>query len=307
MKNFTAEYLQSNFSYPKFIPFLSRFLSKKINVPQRNHLDMGENTLLLMPAWDEQFCGVKTATACPGNRALGKPTIHAVYTLFDVKTGEPLAQMDGKILTNKRTAAASALASQHLSRPASTRLLVLGNGALCPELIHAHAAVRPISEVEIWGRNLERVKTLIEKNEWGKLRVLPCKNLPKAANEADIISCCTGTVEPILKGKWLRLGTHLDLVGSYRPDMREADDEAIRRTKIYVDNPTALFECGDISIPLRSGILNENDIRGTLADLSLGKCEGRISENEITLFKSVGFALEDLAAAVFILWQHENL
>lgn len=301
MQNFTAEYIQSNFSYRKFIPFLADFLSKKITVPQRNHLDMEENTLLLMPAWDDQYCGVKIATACPGNRALGKPSIHAVYTLFDVKTGEPQAQMDGKILTNKRTAAASALASQYLSKPDSNRLLVLGNGALCPELIHAHVSVRPISDVKIWGRNQANVEQVIEDNEWGNVSVTFCDDLPEVAHNVDIISCCTGTIEPILNGEWLSQGTHLDLVGSYRPDMREVDDEAIRHSKVYIDNPTAVFECGDIAIPIENGLLNKNDIQGTLADLVMDKCEGRRGEKEITLFKSVGFALEDLAGAVFLL------
>ena len=150
MKTFSTEQIEVLFSYQEFIPFLANFLSEKIEVPQRSHLDMGDNTLLLMPAWNDKFCGVKIALAFPNNYKIGKPTIHAVYTLFDANTGEPLAQMDGKTITNKRTAAASALASNYLSKKESTNLLMVGNGALCPELIKAHASVRPIKNVKIW-------------------------------------------------------------------------------------------------------------------------------------------------------------
>ncbi|MEO1262679.1 MAG: ornithine cyclodeaminase family protein [Bacteroidota bacterium] len=299
MKNITAEQIESLFSYQEFIPFLNNYLSKKIEVPQRNHFDIGNNTLLLMPAWTEQFCGVKIATAFPGNRKINKPTIHAVYTLFDAKTGEPLAQMDGKILTNKRTAAASALASQYLSKKESKNLLMVGNGALCPELIEAHASVRAIKNVKIWGRDLSNVKKVIAKNNWGKLNVNISKSLRLDAQWADIVSCATSAVDPVILGKNIISGTHIDLVGSYKPNMREADDVLIKKSKIIIDNAAAKKECGDIFIPLKNKIINESSIKGTLADLANRKINGRESNDEITLFKSVGFALEDLAAAEY--------
>jgi len=300
MLTITATQIQSLFSYEEFIPFLAGFLGKKAEMPQRGHYDLHGNTLLLMPAWDDRFCGVKIAAVAPGNSAIGKPSIHAVYTLFDVKTGEPLAQLDGQVLTTKRTAAASALASSKLSRADSDRLLVMGSGALYHEMIAAHATVRSIREVQIWGRNPEKTTAFVNSRDWGNLNVRVCRDLPEAAANASIITCVTPATQPILFGKWLCPGTHLDLVGSYRPDLREADDEAIQKAKIFVDTPTALLESGDIFIPLQNGTLRDSDIAGTLKDLASGQCDGRTSAEEITLFKSVGFALEDLAAAEYL-------
>ena len=300
MINISAEQIENLFSYCEFIPFLNDYLTQEITVPQRNHFDIDDNTLLLMPAWSEIYCGVKIATAFPHNRKIGKPTIHAVYTLFDAKTGEPLLQVDGKILTNKRTAAASALASQYLSRKESNNLLMMGNGALCPELIKAHATVRPINAVKIWGRNIDSVKKVIDENNWGDLKVKISKNIESDFAWADIISCATSTIDPIAFGKCITSGTHVDLVGSYKPNMREADDDLIKKANIFIDNEAAKKECGDIFIPLKNKIINENTIKGTLANLAIQKILGRNTENEITLFKSVGFALEDLAGAEYL-------
>lgn len=300
MKIITAEQIESIFSYREFIPFLNNYLTKKIEVPQRNHFDIGNNTLLLMPAWTDKYCGVKIATAFPNNRKIGKPTIHAIYILFDAITGEPLAQIDGKTLTNKRTAAASALASQYLSIKESKNLLMMGNGALCPELIKAHASVRPIKNVAIWGRNKNNVQKIITENNWGKLSIRISENIKDDFSWADIISCATSAVEPIVFGKYIEPGTHIDLVGSYKQNMREADDDLIKKSNIYIDNSAAKEECGDIFIPLKNNIINEGFIKGVLADLATQKINGRNSTKEITLFKSVGFALEDLAAAEYL-------
>lgn len=300
MKIITAEQIESLFSYEEFIPFLNNYLTKKIEVPQRNHFDIGGNTLLLMPAWTDKYCGVKIATAFPNNRKIGKPTIHAIYILFDALTGEPLAQIDGKALTNKRTAAASALASQYLSKKESKNLLMMGNGALCPELIKAHASVRPIKNVAIWGRNKNNVQKVIAENNWGELNIRTSENIKNDFFWADIISCATSAVEPIVFGKYIESGTHIDLVGSYKQNMREADDDLIKKSNIYIDNNAAKKECGDIFIPLKNNIINEGFIKGVLADLAAKKISGRNSTKEITLFKSVGFALEDLAAAEYL-------
>jgi ornithine cyclodeaminase len=300
MKIITAEQIESIFSYREFIPFLNNYLTKKIEVPQRNHFDIGNNTLLLMPAWTDKYCGVKIATAFPNNRKIGKPTIHAIYILFDAITGEPLAQIDGKTLTNKRTAAASALASKYLSIKESENLLMMGNGALCPELIKAHASVRPIKNVAIWGRNKNNVQKVIAENNWGKLNIRISENIKDDFSWADIISCATSAVEPIVFGKYIRPGRHIDLVGSYKQSMREADDDLIKRSNIYIDNSAAKKECGDIFIPLKNNLINEGFIKGVLADLATQKISGRNSTKEITLFKSVGFALEDLAGAEYL-------
>ncbi len=301
MENIDAKQIEALFSYEDFIPFLNNYLIKRIKVPPRNHFNIEGNTLLLMPAWTKQFCGVKIATVFPQNRKTKKPTVHAIYTLFDNQTGEPLLQIDGKALTNKRTAAASALASFYLSKKNSQNLLVMGNGALCPELIKAHAVVRPIKSIKIWGRNTAHVEEVIAINNWGHLQVSITHELENDIPAADIISCATSTSEPILPGKYVSPGTHIDLVGSYKPDMREADDTLIKKAMIYIDNHAAKKESGDIFIPLKKGIISESSIKGTITDLADKKINGRRSEQEITLFKSVGFALEDLAAAEYLL------
>ncbi len=300
MKIISAQQIESLFSYQEFIPILAEFLSQKIEVPQRSHFDIGDNTLLLMPAWNDEYCGVKIATAFPNNRKLRKPTIHAVYTLFDASTGVPLAQLDGKTITNKRTAAASALASSFLSKKGSKNLLMIGNGALCPELIKAHATVRPIKEVKIWGRNISNVKQLIKKNKWDNLKIEISKNKETDLGWADIISCATGSFDPVIYGKKIKDGTHVDLVGGYKPNMREADNDLISKSKIYIDNDSAKHECGDIFIPLKNKIIYAEKIKGTIKDLVNKKIKGREKAEEITVFKSVGFALEDLAIAVYL-------
>ena len=300
MKTIRAHQLEALFDYGEFIPFLKNYLSKKTTVPPRSHFDIDGNTLLLMPAWTDKYWGVKTATVFPGNGKINKPTVHATYVLFDAATGEPLLQIDGKALTNKRTAAASALASQYLSKKDSHKLLMLGNGALCPELIKAHAAVRPIEEVRIWGRNTARVRKTIRENDWGTLPVYISEKKEEDMEWADIVSAATGSIHPIVHGKYIRPGTHTDLVGSFKPGMREADDELIKKSDIYIDNEAAKKESGDIYIPLKNKIIKEDTLRGTLSDLALGKVPGRTSEAAVTVFKSVGFALEDIAAAEYI-------
>ena len=177
---------------------------------------------------------------------------------------------------------------------------MMGNGALCPELIKAHSAVRPIKNVKIWGQNKNNAEKTVEENNWDGLKVSVSENIENDMGWADIISCATSTFQSIVFGEFIKKGTHIDLVGSYKPDMREADDELIKKAKIYIDNEAAKKECGDIFIPLKSNIIHEKAIKGTLADLVNKTREGRTSENEITLFKSVGFALEDLAAAEYL-------
>lgn len=277
-------------------------------VPQRHHHDFPlssgfpGSTLLLMPAWqDQSFFGLKIVTVSPENHAKGLPTIQGLYLLFDTATGAVLAQMEAKTLTNWRTAAASALASGFLSNPDSRTLLMIGTGALAPYLIRAHASVRPIRKVLIWGRNPEktaRVADSIAGDDW---EVEAVKALEPAVRSADIISAATMSEQALINGRWLREGQHLDLVGSYKPTMREADDDCIRRASVFADvRASAAKESGDLAIPIRKGILTEENILADLFDLCRNHHPGRRLKTEITLFKSVGHALEDLAAAQLV-------
>ncbi|MCB0587476.1 MAG: ornithine cyclodeaminase family protein [Phaeodactylibacter sp.] len=305
MQFLSPQQLEALLPFSLLIDGLERAFAGRHHTPMRHHHDYfitGEEekgTLLLMPSWDDgQYFGVKLVAVSPHNRRQGLPTIQGIYTLFETQTGTPILQMDAKALTSLRTAAASALASRFLSRPDSNTLLMVGTGALAPYLIRAHAVVRPIENVLLWGRNPEKAEALAAALENGQYSLTPIQYLPSAVPQADIISCATLSQEPLILGEWLQPGQHLDLVGSFRPNMREADDEAIHCSVVYVDTlEGAPKESGDILEPIRKGILQKEGIAGDLFSLCRGEAAGRQSPEKITLFKSVGHALEDLAAA----------
>lgn len=256
-------------------------------------------SLLIMPAWQVgHHIGVKVLTIFPDNAAVQKPSLMGAYLLFDGRTGEPLIEMDAPALTARRTAAASALAASYLARPDCERLLMVGTGALASHLIEAHASVRPIVNVLVWGRDHEKAERLAYRLTRRNRRVAATTNLADAVRGAHIVCCATPCAEPLIQGHWLPLGVHIDLVGGFRPDMREADDDCIRRARVFVDTRAgALEEAGDIVQPIKSGVLRPDDIAGDLFDLARGSRAGRRYHDQITLFKSVGTAIEDLAAA----------
>jgi alanine dehydrogenase len=260
---------------------------------------------LLMPAWTKEqagaFLGAKTVTVFPGNLKKGLGSVAGTYLLMSGDTGAPLVTIDGHRLTLWRTAAASALAAGYLAREDASHLLLVGAGALAPYLARAHAAVRPINKVSIWNRSEPRAEALARNLAGEKFTVELVRDLESAVRAADVISCATLSAEPLVFGKWLKAGAHLDLVGSFRPAMREADDEAVKRARVYVDTRRgALKEAGDLVQPMERGIFKESDVAGDLFDLCRGSVKGRGSADEITLFKSVGTAIEDLAAAMLI-------
>lgn len=263
------------------------------------HRGEDETTLLVSPAWVAgEGIGVKIVTVMPGNARRGLLSVSGTYLYLDGNTGQPLAQFDGAVLTSMRTAAMSALASRSLSRTDSHRHLVIGAGALAPDFIRAHRRVRPIETTLLWARRHGEAAQLAEDMRESGVAVEAVEDLEAAVRGADIVSCVTSAREPVLQGAWLKPGMHLDLVGSYRTDMREADDEAIRRSALYVDSrKAALEESGELADPVARGIIAEADIRGDLAGLVAGRITGRRDEREITLFKSVGNGLADFAAA----------
>lgn len=264
------------------------------------------NDWILLPAWQfNRFKGIKLVSVYPENEKQGLASVQGIYILFDANNGLPLLCADGAALTLRKTAANSALASTYLSRRDSTSLLMIGAGALAPYLIAAHAAVREIDRVRIWNRNPERGRQLARNLNLQGVSAEAIDNLEDAAREADVISCATMALQPLLKGEWLKPGTHVDLVGGYKPDMREADDETIKRARIFVDGPFALTLAGDICQPLQCGILQEADITSTF-DLARGDRIGRKNYNEITVFKSVGGGHEDLGTAIYLLKKLES-
>jgi len=306
MRIIPAADVEAALDYESLIERLRRAFRRDIQVPTRHHhslslgaeTDPADGTLLLMPAWSGRHVGVKIVTVFPDNATRNLPAVIGSYFLLDGRSGSPLALIDGSALTAKRTAAASALASGYLSRPDCERLLMVGTGALAPELIAAHASARPICNVLIWGRNPDKAERLAKRLDRKNFRVAPTTDLEAAVRGADIVSCATLATEPLIHGAWLQPGQHLDLVGGFRPDMREADDDCIRRARVFVDTRAgACQEAGDIVQPLQSGLLQAEDIAADLFDLTRGGRAGRRFYDQITLFKSVGTAIEDLAAA----------
>jgi alanine dehydrogenase len=305
MRVISAAEIEAALDWDSLIERLRQTFRRGVEVPVRHHHEIAggpdgiDGTLLLMPAWQPgRHLGVKIATVFPGNGEQGLPSVMGAYLLLDGKTGAPLALIDGPMLTLKRTAAASALAAGYLARPDCERLLMVGTGALAPHLIMAHAAVRPICNVLIWGRDPDKAAKLAKRLDRPDLKVEATTDLAAAVKGAEIISCATLSAQPLIKGAWLQPGQHLDLVGAFRPDMRESDDEAVRRALVFVDTREgALSEAGDIVQAVASGALDPEDVAGDLFELTRGERDGRRSYDQITLFKSVGTALEDLAAA----------
>ncbi len=206
--------------------------------------------------------------------------------------------IDGDQVTNRRTAAASALAASFLAREDASHLLVVGAGRIARLLPEAYRAVRPIRRVTIWARDAGKAAALARELADEGFDARPAENLARAAGEADIVSCATLATEPVLQGRWLRPGSHLDLIGSFTPAMREADDDCFAGASLFVDTPEALTKSGELIGPISRGVFAPGDVRATLEALCRGEARGRVSPAERTVFKSVGTALEDLAAAI---------
>lgn len=268
------------------------------------------DTLLIMPAWSDGAAGalgVKLVTVMPGNRERGAATVNAIYVLLDRASGEPRAVIDGEALTLCRTAAASLLAARHLARRDAGNVLIVGTGRLAPYMARAHCHERNVARLWIWGRNGVGAQTLAQMLRDEGLPAQAIDDLELAVREADIVSCATTATAPVVHGAWLRPGCHLDLVGGFRRSMREADDAAVARSRVYVDTYAgALAEAADIVEPLERGVITRADVLGELAQLVRGEVPGRASADEITLFKSVGTAIEDLAAARLLLQDAES-
>lgn len=272
-----------------------------VRTPSQIPGDSPERIFVSMLAMDQHGGPViKLITILPENRDKGLVTVQGAIVVFD-DTGAPQAILDGTVITQLRTGAASGLASEYLSRKDSVRLVIMGTGAIAPNAAAAHCAVRPIELVSVWGRRSEKVAetvAAIRERVPASVEVVVVDKIEQSVAEADIVSCSTSSPTPILAGKWLKPGTHVDLIGSFQPTKRESDDDVVRRARIFVDTfQGALHEGGDVVEPLSRGVIERSRIEGELADLVTGRVKGRASSDEITMFKSVGTAIEDLATA----------
>lgn len=269
-------------------------------VPLRHaHALSASDTLLLMPAWNDRLIVTKLVTVIPGAAS----TVMATVLVLDRASGAPLALLDGEAVTLRRTAATSALAARWLARDDADALLLVGTGRLAPWMARAHAALRPgLRTIEVWGRRPDAAAALASTLAAEGLPARPAPDLEAAVRRAHIVCCATTSTRPLVQGAWLAPGTHLDLVGGFRRDMREVDDAAVAASRIVVDTCAgALAEAGDLVQPLASGAIGREAIAAELAELLRGERPGREHAQQITLFKSVGTALEDLAAAAAVL------
>jgi ornithine cyclodeaminase/alanine dehydrogenase-like protein (mu-crystallin family) len=308
MRLINADDLDKRLDFPALIDALAEAFRGGFAAPTRHHYAIerpgaATATQLLMPAWttgrrgEDAFIGAKIVSVFPDNATRGLPAVHGLYVLQSGDTGAPLAAIDGTRLTLWRTAAASALAARFLARSDARRHLMVGAGALAPFLIRAHRAVRPIAEVAIWNHRRAGAERLVAALARDGLRVAVADDLEAAARQADVISCATLTTAPLIKGAWLRAGQHVDLVGAFNLQMREVDDEALKKARVFIDTEAALHEGGDVAAALMSGAIEKTHVVADLAALCAG-AKGRQGPDEITLFKSVGSAIEDLAAAM---------
>jgi ornithine cyclodeaminase/alanine dehydrogenase-like protein (mu-crystallin family) len=304
--NLSAEQVVGFLPMRSLVDALREAFAASWNTPPRSQFPIeskpgSEGILLLMPSWSssgaQPYIGVKLVNVFPNNTKLGKSALTSVYTLFDGATGEYVATLEGNTLTNRRTVALAALAADLLARPDARDLLILGSGRIARLLPHAYQAVRDIREVTVWNVNSDSaeqlVTTLLEEGFNARL----AGSLDEALGRADIISAATLSQTPLVKGDLLKPGTHVDLIGAFTPEMRESDNHLIATAKVYIDTIEAMHEAGDIMQPIRSGCFTPDEVVGTLAQLCQGAIPKRVSSTEITVFKSVGTSLADLAAA----------
>ncbi|MGR3761575.1 ornithine cyclodeaminase family protein [Roseobacteraceae bacterium NS-SX3] len=296
--------LETVLDWPQLIDQLRQWYQKgAVEAPARQVLpitqpDGSEASLLIMPAWvSGESIGVKVVTFFPENAGKGRPTINAGYLLFDGGTGQIRAAMDGDSLTARRTAAASALAASYLARRDAARLVIAGTGQLSAEVAAAHCAVRDYTSVSIWGRTPAKAAAIAADLAAQGIPAKAVENLEAACREADVISTVTASTRPLILGRWLKPGCHLDLIGAFKADMRESDDQAIVQAQVFADQRAGAMLAGDLARPLQTGIITREHIRSDLAELCRGSHPGRTEADQRTVFKSVGMALQDLAAA----------
>lgn len=296
--------LEQALDYAALTRGLPPLLAHPVMSPPRHHHsirtpDAPDGTLLLMPAWNARLGGIKIVNVAPGNGARNLPAVSASYIVFDAVTGQHLAMLDGEELTARRTAACAAIAANRLARLDASKLLIVGSGRIAAELAFAYRAVRPIEHVSISSRNTDHARLLAGHLRKAGFQAEVCLDRDACAPLHDIIACATLSTAPLIRGERMSAGQHVALLGGYRPDMREADDALIERSSLWVDTMTAVHEFGDLCQPLAAGLISEAHIAGTLAQICGG--EGCFDPGVITVYKSVGEAAQDLAAAALAL------
>ncbi|ROO24426.1 ornithine cyclodeaminase [Salinisphaera orenii MK-B5] len=304
MLTIDADTARQCLAFERLVPTLRDAFVAGCQAPPRHHHhgvgNAADSTLLLMPAWSERYMGIKVVSVFPGNGQRGLPGLHASYLLCDADTGQHLALIDGDQITARRTAAASALGASYLAREDARELLILGAGRIGSLMAAAYRSVRAIERVRVWNPTAANAERLVGALREDGFDAEVVSDLEAAVKSADCVVGATLSTAPLIHGEWLQAGVHVDLIGSFSPAMREADDAVFARGQVFVDVLGALHESGDLIEPIASGALAEADIRADLATLCRGDHPGRENDNDITVFKAVGTALEDLASATLI-------
>ncbi len=306
MKIISAEQVNAVLKYPDLIDILKNAYGGSFNMPPRKVFLLDEESgshdaFALLPSWNDKVIGVKAFTYFPHNKLPNK-SLYSKILLFDRQYGAPLALVDGTIVTFWRTAGISALASKFLSRRDSKTLFLLGTGNLATYLIKAHASVRDLESVIVWGRSKEKAESVIHNmaQELPALAFSVTESIAAGCQKADIIVSATGSPDILVQGEWVKEGTHTDFLGNHHADKRECDTNLILKSNVYVDTRVNCFkEAGEILVPIEEGVFSKEDVKGELAELCSGKAPLRANTQEITLFKSVGSALSDLVTAHF--------
>lgn len=294
-----AETVRARLAYPRLFEALAAafrappLTTQRQALPYRAKDDAAGSVLLLMAAVDpDRLAGVKIVTFNAG-RAGG--AVSYIYIAFDPASGAPLALIDGEALSSRRTAAVSALAARTLARPDAADILILGTGAVARELVPAYRAAFPSARIRLWGRRLEAATALA-----ATLAVEVADDLAAAVAAADIVASATAATAPLILGALLKPGAHVDLIGGFSPTMRESDDAVLARAAaVVVDNPAAITEAGDLVSPIATGALIAERV-ATLGQVLNAEKVGRPDATAITVFKSVGHSLADLAAASLV-------
>jgi ornithine cyclodeaminase/alanine dehydrogenase-like protein (mu-crystallin family) len=309
LRHLDAAALRQRLPWAALVHALRQLHVQGCEAPLRQTHQLGkQGHVLLMPAWQAgKYFGIKTVAIFPGNGTIGLPAVNASYALFDANTGVLLAQMDGSELTALRTAATAALATRMLAREDATRLLIVGAGRVASLLAPALRCARPqVLDVTVWARKPAAAQALATQLCAQGFDAHSSADLQAAAGRADIISCATLATTPLICGDWLDPGTHLNLIGSFTPEMCEADAACLSRGRVFVDSNEALHKAGEIVQAVAQKRFDLRQVQGNMQALCRGEIRGRASPDAVTVFKSVGSALQDLAAASLAMLEADN-
>ncbi len=294
-------------AYGPLIESLADGLRQTIESPPRSHFHPNQDSsaVLIMPAWRPgRLMGTKIISVWPENSARGLPAVSAVYVVTSLQYGTTLAVIDGTELTLRRTAATAALGARLLARPDSKRLAVLGTGALASHMAMAHDSVFELSEITIWGRRIEKAEAIVAELDCLGIAASASDDLQVTLANSDLVASVTTATEPFIRSSWVQPGTHLGLIGAFTATMAEAQPQLLPRTRLFADTRAGVLEKGgEVVQALRTGLIQESHLRAELIGLLTASPQttGRICPQDITVFKSVGFAALDLIAAEHIL------